>query len=115
MLLVDDHEAFRSAARAELEDSGFDVVAELGEARDVVAVATALRPDVVLLDIRLTDGDGVVVADDLATAVPHVAVVLTSSLPSADVRERLAAAASSAAFLPKQDLSGRSLLAVLGR
>jgi DNA-binding NarL/FixJ family response regulator len=113
VLLVDDHEAFRAAAREDLEDAGFDVIAELDAAARVVPVAAALRPDVVLLDIRLPDGDGVVVAAELAVAVPDSAVVLTTSMTAADARERLAAASSRALFLHKTALSGRTLRSIL--
>jgi DNA-binding NarL/FixJ family response regulator len=113
LLLVDDHEAFRRAARAELEDAGFEVVGELGGAAKVVATATALRPDVVLLDIRLPDGDGLDAADRLAAAVPGVTVVLTSSMPTADARERLAVAESSAPYLPKAGFSAAALRAIV--
>jgi DNA-binding NarL/FixJ family response regulator len=109
LLLVDDHEPFRRAAREELEHGGFEVVGEAGDCAAVVPMATALRPDVVLLDIRLPDGDGVTVAADLAAALPEATVVLTSSMPAADAMERLSAAASSAPYLPKAGLSAAAL------
>jgi DNA-binding NarL/FixJ family response regulator len=113
VLLVDDHAAFRAVARTVLEDAGLAVIAVLTDAASVVSEAAALRPDVVLLDIRLPDGDGVQVAAELAVAAPDALVVLTSSMTVADARERLAAAGSSARFLPKARLSGPALLAIL--
>jgi DNA-binding NarL/FixJ family response regulator len=114
VLLVDDHPVFRASARAELEDGGFDVVGELATAAGVVASARRLRPDVVLLDIRLPDGDGIELARELADAVPERTVVLISSLAAGDYGERLLSAAGGG-FLHKSELSGPTLRAVLGR
>jgi DNA-binding NarL/FixJ family response regulator len=112
-LLVDDHERFRSAARAELEAGGFRVVAELDRAADALAAAVALQPDVALLDIRLPDGDGVDLADEIAHTVPDTAVVVISGMAAEDARERLAAAGSSASFLPKAGFSASALRAIV--
>ena len=66
VLIVDDHEAFRDAARSLLETEGFEIVGEAGGGRDALVAADSLRPDVVLLDIQLPDLDGFAVADELA-------------------------------------------------
>ena len=113
LLLVDDHEAFRSVAREELEAAGIDVIAELDAAAGVVETAAELRPDVALLDIRLPDGDGVELAGELRRIAPDTAVVLTSGMQSEDARERIAAASSGVPFVPKTDLTARALLSLL--
>jgi DNA-binding NarL/FixJ family response regulator len=113
VLLVDDHDAFRLAARAELEDGGFEVVAELSAAACVVAAATRLRPDLVLLDIRLPDGDGIELAGQLALVLPDTQVVLISTVPADDAEEQLAAAGSGARFMSKALLSSPALRTLL--
>jgi DNA-binding NarL/FixJ family response regulator len=113
VLLVDDHEGFRDAARADLEDGGFEVVAEVGTAACAVPTAARLRPDLVLLDIRLPDGDGIDVASDLATALPETLVVLISTVPAEDALERMESARSTARFLSKTKLSSHTLRSLI--
>jgi DNA-binding NarL/FixJ family response regulator len=112
VLLVDDHEAFRSAARALLEADGFDVVGDAGTGAEAVSLARTLRPDVVLLDVRLPDVDGIAVADDLAALSPRPVVVLVSSRAAAVYGERLRAAPVHG-FVAKSQLSGERLREVL--
>ena len=68
VLVVDDHADFRSAARSLLEAEGFEVVGEAATGADALVASARLRPDVVLLDIRLPDTDGLSVAELLAGA-----------------------------------------------
>ncbi|WP_409485013.1 LuxR C-terminal-related transcriptional regulator [Arsenicicoccus dermatophilus] len=57
LVLVDDHRMFRAGVRTELDDT-LPVVGEAGDVESAVAVITAERPDVVLLDVHLPGGDG---------------------------------------------------------
>src|SRR4051812_50200839 len=68
LLIVDDHAAFRSTARALLECDGWNVVGEAGDGTSGLTAARTLKPDVVLLDVRLPDLDGFAVAEALAAA-----------------------------------------------
>jgi DNA-binding NarL/FixJ family response regulator len=108
LLLVDDHEAFRSAARALLGAEGFDVVADAGTGADAVRLTRDLRPDVVLLDIRLPDMDGISVAGELAALLPRPSVVLVSSRAAAAFGDRLLRAPVHG-FVVKSQLSGARL------
>ena len=114
VLIVDDHSAFRSAARALLEDAGFEVV---GEAADGAGLrsprARTLRPEIILLDIQLPDIDGFAVAERIGEEGVPAAIVLTSSRNVASYRRRLAAHPSWP-FLAKSDLSGAALAAAAG-
>ena len=59
VLLVDDHRILRDALRLALaREEGIEVVAEAGTAAEALDSAAALRPDVVVLDIRLPDLSG---------------------------------------------------------
>lgn len=71
VVLVDDHRMFRSGVKAEL-GAAVEVVGEAEDAAQAVAVITATRPDVVLLDVHLPGGGGRAVLADLATAMPDV-------------------------------------------
>jgi DNA-binding NarL/FixJ family response regulator len=60
VLLVDDQELIRAGLRGILRTShGFEVVGELGNGAGVVAAAAELRPDVVVMDVRMPGVDGV--------------------------------------------------------
>ena len=110
VLIVDDHGAFRSAARALLEASGFDVVGEAADGTSALAAARQLRPDIVLLDVQLPDLDGFAVAERLALDTVRPAIVLTSSRSIGSFRRRLAANPG-LTFIAKNDLSGEALAA----
>jgi DNA-binding NarL/FixJ family response regulator len=108
VLVVDDHADFRAAARSLLESEGFKVVAEGGTAAEAVGLARQLHPAVVLLDIRLPDGDGLDVAETLALLPNAPAVVLVSSRDAHTYGARLRGT-SARGFIAKSDLSGTAL------
>ena len=110
VLIVDDHAGFRAAARALLEDAGFEVVGEADDGASAIDAARTLRPGIVLLDIQLPDIDGFDVATRLAEEGVPSAIVLTSSRNVASYRRRLAAHPSWP-FVAKSDLSGAALAA----
>jgi DNA-binding NarL/FixJ family response regulator len=111
VVIVDDHDAFRVAARALLEAEGFSVVGEAADGASALAAVAQLRPDVLLLDIHLPDLDGFAVAERLSTDGP--VIVLTSSRSVTSFRRRLATAGWS--FISKSELSGETLAAAVAR
>jgi DNA-binding NarL/FixJ family response regulator len=113
VLIVDDHDGFRESARALLEAEGFAVVGDAADAAAALAAAARLRPEVVLLDVRLPDLDGFVVAERLAALHEPPRVVLISSRDAAAYGPRLVAAPV-CGFLAKRELSGASLAALVG-
>jgi DNA-binding NarL/FixJ family response regulator len=112
LLLVDDHDWFRQLAVATLRTGGFDVVGQAGTAAEAVRAAHELRPELVLLDIALPDGDGFTVADRLAELDAPPVVVLISSRTRDDYGDRLVRP-SVAGFLSKDDLTPQALSALL--
>ena len=68
VLVVDDHAGFRAKARLLLEADGYEVIGEAADAQTAVAEASRLRPEVVLLDVQLPDGDGFDVAARITEA-----------------------------------------------
>jgi DNA-binding NarL/FixJ family response regulator len=112
VLIVDDHAAFRTSARALLEADGFDVVGESGDGDEALEAVEALRPQVVLLDIQLPGIDGFAVATELADRVDPPAVVLVSSRDAAAYGPRLRDTPSRG-FISKSELSGKALAALI--
>jgi len=112
VLIVDDHALFRTAARALLEADDFEVVGDASDASTGLDAARRLQPDVVLLDVRLPDGDGFELAARLTADGDGPIVVVTSS--SDDPRYPDCALRSGAVgFVAKQDIAGTSLHALL--
>jgi DNA-binding NarL/FixJ family response regulator len=80
VLLVDDQELIRAGLRGILRAShGFDVVGELGDGAGVVEAVSELRPDVVVMDVRMPGVDGVSATQELRREddAPPVLVLTT--------------------------------------
>jgi DNA-binding NarL/FixJ family response regulator len=112
LLIVDDHAAFRSTARALLECDGWNVVGEAGDGTSGLTAARTLKPDVVLLDVRLPDIDGFAVAEALAAEGAGPAVIVTSSSDDPLYPDH-ARRTGARGFVAKHDLSGAALQRVL--
>jgi DNA-binding NarL/FixJ family response regulator len=112
LLIVDDHAAFRSTARALLECDGWNVVGEAGDGTSGLTAARTLKPDVVLLDVRLPDIDGFAVAEELTAEGGGPAVIVTSSSDDPLYPDR-ARRTGARGFVAKHDLSGAALQRVL--
>jgi DNA-binding NarL/FixJ family response regulator len=112
ILIVDDHDAFRSWARCLLQASGFVVVGEASKGVQAIETAEQVRPDLVLLDVQLPDIDGLLVARRLAALARAPIVVLTSSRDASDYGLRLGACGARG-FIPKSKLSVAALEAFL--
>jgi DNA-binding NarL/FixJ family response regulator len=100
VLLVDDAPAIRSALRGVLEDAGMLVVGEAPDGVQGVAMTGSLRPDVVLMDLRMPWSDGFQATEQIAVAYPEVQVVVLSAYESQESAEAVRAAGAYA-FLPK--------------
>jgi len=79
LLIADDHEVIRKGLASLLAGSGIEIVAEAATGKETVKLAEKHRPDVVLLDIRMPDGDGLSTLEKLRTSVPDTAVVMLST------------------------------------
>ena len=80
VMLVDDHEVVRQGLRALLESAGGIVIAgEAGGVREAVEVAETVRPDVVVMDVRLADGSGIEATREIRAARPGIKVVMLTS------------------------------------
>ena len=100
VLLVDDAAAIRNALRGVLEDAGIEVVGEAPDGTQGVAMAASLRPDVVLMDLRMPSSDGFEATARIVTQLPDVRVVVLSAYESEESAGAVRAAGAFA-FLPK--------------
>jgi DNA-binding NarL/FixJ family response regulator len=91
VLIVDDHPLFREALRKLLEgDPGIRVVGDAADGRTAIAMARKLRPDVVLLDLRMPELSGLGVLRELATLTPAPrTLLLTAEVCNAEVVQAL--------------------------
>ncbi|MGY2067117.1 response regulator transcription factor [Blastococcus sp. SYSU DS0619] len=101
VLLVDDEELVRFGLRTVLESAGgFEVVGEAGNGADGVRAARDLRPDVVLIDVRMPVMDGLTATQQILALpqAPEVAVLTTFHV---DEYVHAALAAGAGGFLLK--------------
>lgn len=114
VVIVDDHQGFRSFARALLEADGFAVLGEAEDGAAALAACGRLDPDVVLLDVVLPDRDGFGVCEHLVgLGANRPLVVLTSSRPASSYAAQLQASAARG-FVPKEELSGERIRRMVG-
>ena len=113
LLIIDDHRTLRETATALLEADGFDVVGDAPDGTSGIAAVLNLRPEIVLLDVRLPDIDGFTVASRLAEEFPAAAVVMMSSSDD-PLYPELARQSKARGFVAKHDISGAALQALLG-
>jgi len=108
VLIVDDHDDFRTAAGALLEAEGFRVVGGVSRGVAALAAVKRLRPEIVLLDVQLPDMDGFAVAERLAAVPDAPSVVLVSSRAATAYGPRLRTAVARG-FIAKGELTGDAL------
>ena len=104
VLLIDDDTTFlRHAERFLRRDQTLRVVGTASSAEEGVALARALQPDVVLLDLSMPEVDGFAALPDLREAAPYASVVALTMLDDARYRER-ALSRGADEFVPKNRL-----------
>lgn len=112
LLLVDDEALVRYGLRMWLERvADITVIGEASNGAEAVALAQALQPDVVLMDISMPGADGIAATAVLRASVPHCAIVLLSLQDDATMRAR-AQVAGAVTLVGKQE-GVKSLLAAI--
>ena len=79
VLVVDDEPLIADGLAMLLEEEGLEA-SVLYEGRDVLRVVAAWRPEVLVLDVKLPDGDGVAIAQDVRRAWPAILIILMSGV-----------------------------------
>jgi two-component system, NarL family, response regulator DevR len=109
VMLVDDHQVVRDGIKLLLHDTEDVVVcAEASSAREAVAVAAQALPDVIVMDVRLSDGSGIEATRDIRAARPHTAVLMLTSF--ADDEALFASIMAGAAGYVLKQIRGTELL-----
>jgi DNA-binding NarL/FixJ family response regulator len=94
VVLADDHHFFREGLRGMLDTAGMTVVGEAKDGAEAVALAGSLKPDVIVIDLDMSDASGAEALRRIAAVSPEARmVVLTSSAEEADVLDALRAGA----------------------
>lgn len=115
VLICDDQAPFRMAARFVVEATdGFDVVGEVESGEEAVTVAAAIRPDLVLMDVKLPGIDGMEATRQIRAQSGGAVTVLLLSTYEADDYEAQARECGAAAFIPKSQLGPEKLAEAWG-
>jgi len=99
ILLADDNTSLLTALKRLLNLS-YTVVSTVRTGADVLEAARVLQPDVIVIDVRLPDINGLVVCRQVTAAVPHARVVVLTAVDDPVVEQR-AFEAGAAAFVLK--------------
>jgi len=118
VLVADDHEVVRIGLASLLAGSEISIVAEASNGVEAVTMAVKHRPDVVLLDIRMPEGDGLDALDKIRRELPDTRVVVFSTYDNPTYVARAVALGASDYLLKgasRQELISTIALAAEGK
>lgn len=112
ILLVDDHEVVRAGLRALLGGiGGLEIAGEAGTVAEAIAEALRLRPQVVLMDLRLPDGSGLDACREILSGLPQTRVLFLTS--HADEQALMSTILGGAAGYLLKDVGHQGLVAAI--
>jgi DNA-binding NarL/FixJ family response regulator len=81
IVVADDHKLFRQGliGLMRAHDDLVEVIGEAASGREAVQLAHQLHPDVILMDIQMPDGDGLLATRQIREALPEIAVVILTA------------------------------------
>jgi len=104
VLLADDHRLILDGVRRALEeDGGFTIVGEAHTGAEVLPLLEEHRPDVVVLDVRMPDMDGLQCLEEVKRRHPEVKVVMLSASSNPELIESALRRGASAYVLKSVD------------
>ncbi len=84
VLLVDDHEIVRAGLRMVLAGTGMEIAGEASTVSEAIGMAQRLKPDLVLMDVRLPDGSGVEACREIRATPPEMKVLFLTAFEDED-------------------------------
>jgi DNA-binding NarL/FixJ family response regulator len=113
VVVADDQAPFRRAVRALLRASAdFELVGEATSGEQAISLVRELRPDVVLMDIKMDGIGGIAAARAIASASPQTSTILVSTYLADELPEE-AATCGAAGYLHKAQLAAPALTRLL--
>src|ERR1700722_18773338 len=82
IVVVDDHDIWRDGVKSMLASTEFAVVGEASSGAEAPGVVEACKPRIVLLDIRMADGDGFEALREIKSRFPQVLVLMLTTYSS---------------------------------
>jgi len=79
LLVTDNHQIIHTGLACLLAETEIEIVAGAASGKECIELAEEVNPDVILLDIRMTDGDGLSTLEKLRSKIPGVVVVMMSA------------------------------------
>lgn len=109
LLIVDDHDLIRESTQLMLEgEPDLEVVGEAVNGRHALELCRQLRPDLVLMDVRMPEMDGLTATREIKKEMPAISVLVVSAYESEDYRREAASAGATDYIL--KDAERRQLL-----
>ena len=94
IMLVDDHKLLRQSLKRQLEEFGHEVVADVADGNSAIAAALKNQPDIILMDISMTEGDGITACRSIMEADARQRVLMLTMHAEIDlIRKALKAGA----------------------
>ncbi len=116
VLLADDHTLFRDGVASLISAWGHEVVGQASNGEEAVSLADKLRPDLVLMDVRMPGLSGLAATQRIRTDHPEVAIVmLTVSEDEDDLFTAIKAGAQGYLLKNLESTQLRSMLEAVGR
>ena len=93
LLIVDDHDLIRESTQLMLEgEPDLEVVGEAVNGLHALELCRQLRPDLVLMDVRMPEMDGLTATREIKKEMPTISVLMVSAYESEDYRREAASA-----------------------
>ena len=109
VLLVDDHEMVRAGLHALLgDDENIEIVGEAANVAEAIAEAARLRPQVILMDLRLPDGTGLDACREILSSAPQTRILFLTS--HSDEQAVMSTVLAGAAGYVLKDIGHQALL-----